>query len=69
MRYDLIIMGHVSKDIIVEFGGAETRLLGGALLYSAITAARSGAKVLAITKAAASDAASLEFLRKEANWS
>ena len=67
MRYDLIIMGHVSKDIIVEFGGAETRLLGGALLYSAITAARSGAKVLAITKAAASDAPSLEFLRAEAN--
>ncbi|MHB9152618.1 MAG: PfkB family carbohydrate kinase [Spirochaetales bacterium] len=67
MRYDLIIMGHVSKDIIVEFGGAEARLLGGALLYSAITAARSGAKVLAITKAAASDAASLEFLRAEAN--
>lgn len=67
MRYDLIVMGHVSKDIIVEFGGAETRLLGGALLYSALTAARAGARVLAITKAAAGDAASLDFMRAEPN--
>lgn len=67
MRYDIIIMGHVSKDIIVEHDGGETRLLGGALLYSAITAARSGAKVLAITKAAAEEAASLGFMREEAS--
>ena len=67
MRYDLIIMGHVSKDIIVEFGGAEARLLGGALLYSALTAARAGARVLAITKASATDAPSLDFLRSEPN--
>lgn len=65
MQYDLIIAGHVSKDIIVEYGGEESRLLGGALLYSALTAARAGAKVLAITKAAAADAASLEFMRAE----
>jgi len=67
MEYDLIIMGHVSKDIIVEFGGAETRLLGGALLYSALTAARAGAKVLAVTKASAADVPSLDFLRSEPN--
>lgn len=65
MRYDIIIMGHVSKDIIVEYDGSEARLLGGALLYSAITALRAGAKVLAITKAATEDAASLDFLKKE----
>ena len=67
MRYDLIIIGHVSKDIIVEFGGAEAKLLGGAMLYSALTASRAGAKVLAITKAAALDVPSLDFLRSEAN--
>jgi sugar/nucleoside kinase (ribokinase family) len=65
MHYDLIIAGHVSKDIIVEFGGEESRLLGGALLYSALTAARAGAKVLAITKAAAADVASLDFMKAE----
>jgi sugar/nucleoside kinase (ribokinase family) len=65
MRYDLIIVGHISKDIIVEFGGGETRLLGGALLYSAITASRAGAKVLAVTKAAEEDIPSLDFMRGE----
>jgi len=63
MRYDLILMGHVSKDIIVEFDGKETRLLGGALLYGAITAAKAGARVLAITKAAPEDAAGLDFMK------
>ncbi len=63
MRYDLILMGHVSKDIIVEFDGKEARLLGGALLYGAITAARAGARVLAVTKAAPEDAASLDFMK------
>jgi len=67
VRYDIIIMGHVSKDIIVEYNGSEAKLLGGALLYSAITAVRAGAKVLAITKASAADATSLDFLRKEAS--
>jgi sugar/nucleoside kinase (ribokinase family) len=67
MRYDLIFMGHVSKDIIVEFDGKEAKLLGGALLYAAITASRAGAKVLAITKAAPEDAASLDFMKKMDN--
>jgi sugar/nucleoside kinase (ribokinase family) len=67
VRYDIIFMGHISKDIIVEYDGSEARLLGGALLYSAVTAVRAGAKVLAVTKASAADAASLDFLRKEAS--
>ena len=67
MRYDLILMGHVSKDIIVEFDGKEARLLGGALLYGAITAAKAGAKVLAITKAAPGDGLDLDFMKKAGN--
>ena len=67
MRYDLILMGHVSKDIIVEFDGKEARLLGGALLYGAITAAKAGAKVLAITKAAPGDSLDLDFMKKAGN--
>jgi sugar/nucleoside kinase (ribokinase family) len=63
MRYDIIIMGHVSKDIIVDHLGKEERLWGGALYYSAITAAAAGAKVLAITKCAREDMASLNFMR------
>ncbi len=63
MRYDIIILGHVSKDIIVDHLGAETRPWGGALTYSAITAAKVGAKVLAITKASSEDANRLDFMR------
>jgi sugar/nucleoside kinase (ribokinase family) len=63
MRYDTIIMGHISKDIIVEFQGGESRLLGGALVYSAITAAAAGSKVLAITKAAKEDIPALDFMK------
>jgi sugar/nucleoside kinase (ribokinase family) len=55
MRFDIIMLGHISKDIIIDEKGRETRLFGGALLYSSISAARAGAHVLAITKAAPED--------------
>jgi len=55
MEYDIIMLGHISKDIIIDEKGQETRLFGGALLYSSISAARAGASVLAITKAAPRD--------------
>ncbi len=58
-------MGHVSNDIIIDHLGNEQRLTGGALFYSALTAARAGARVLAITKAAANDWQALEPLRQE----
>jgi sugar/nucleoside kinase (ribokinase family) len=67
MRYDLILMGHVSKDIIVEYDGTKAQLMGGALLYSAITAARAGVRVLAITKAGIEDAPKLEYLKSIPN--
>ena len=66
MDFDIAMLGHVSKDIIVDHLGAETRLLGGAVVQSCAAAARAGAKVLVVTKAAAGEAASLEPLRREA---
>jgi sugar/nucleoside kinase (ribokinase family) len=62
MKYDIIMLGHVSKDVLVDHLGVETRLLGGAIVHSAICAAKAGARVLAITKAAAADAARLGFI-------
>ena len=58
--YDIIMVGHVSKDIII-FLGAEERLLGGAVVHSSAAAARSGMRVLVITKAAAADRPLLEL--------
>jgi sugar/nucleoside kinase (ribokinase family) len=63
MKYDIAMLGHVSKDVIVDHLGVETRLLGGAVVQSAAAAARAGAKVLVVTKAAKDDAASLGFMR------
>jgi sugar/nucleoside kinase (ribokinase family) len=64
MKYDIIMLGHVSKDVLVDHLGAETRLLGGAIVHSAISASKAGARVLAITKVAAEDAGSVAFVRE-----
>lgn len=64
MRYDLVVLGHVSRDIMIEHTGEESRLLGGAVFHAAITAARTGAKVLAITRAAASDVVAAGRIRE-----
>ncbi|GAB4371409.1 MAG: PfkB family carbohydrate kinase [Spirochaetales bacterium] len=61
-QYDIVMIGHVSKDIMV-YGDREERLLGGAVVYSSAAAARSGAKVLVITKAAEEDLPLLEVMR------
>ncbi len=63
MKYDIVMLGHVSKDVLVDHLGAETRLLGGAVVQSSAAAARAGARVLVVTKAAESDLPSLSFIR------
>ncbi|MGB4573090.1 MAG: PfkB family carbohydrate kinase [Rectinemataceae bacterium] len=65
MKYDIIALGHISRDVLVDHLGNETRLLGGAIVHSAISAAACGARVLAITKTAPEDASSVEFLRRK----
>ena len=62
--YDIVMMGHVSKDIMI-FQGKEERLLGGAVVYSSAAAARSGAKVLVLTKAAKADLTLLDVMKHE----
>jgi len=62
--YDIAMIGHVSKDVIISKAGEE-RALGGAVVYSSVSARRSGAKVLIVTKASPEDEALLDPLRKE----
>jgi sugar/nucleoside kinase (ribokinase family) len=59
-RYDIVMIGHVSKDIII-YRGEEERILGGAVVQSAAAACRSGAGVLVVTKAARADRDLLGF--------
>ncbi len=63
--YDIAMIGHVSRDIMVYPGGREERLLGGAVVYSSAAAARSGARVLVVTKAARGDLPLLDSLAHE----
>ncbi len=51
---DIIMMGHISKDVIV-FQGSEEHVVGGPVVYSSAAAARAGARVLVVTKCAAED--------------
>ncbi len=66
MDYDIAMLGHVSRDIIVDHLGNETRLLGGAVIQSCAAASRAGAKVLVVTKAAEADAKDLGPLERDA---
>ncbi len=63
-KYDIVMIGHVSKDIIL-YGSKEERVLGGAVTYSSIAGKRSGASVLVITKVSPSDRLILNPLKKE----
>ena len=58
-HYDALIMGHVSKDIIVT-PEEEQHLVGGAVVYSAIAAKNIGASVAALTKLSPEDLSALD---------
>ena len=60
-RYDIAMIGHISKDIMI-FGDREDRYVAGPVIYSSMAATRSGAGVLVITKAAREDAHNLDQL-------
>ena len=53
-RYDFLMVGHVSKDVMVYVDQTE-QYLGGGVVYAARAAAASGREVLVGTKVAAAD--------------
>lgn len=52
--YDIVMMGHISRDIIV-YHGSEEQVVAGPVVYSSAAAARAGARILVVTKCAAED--------------
>ncbi len=50
MKYDITMIGHISRDILI-YKEDITKITGGAVIYSSAAAARSGKKVHVITKA------------------
>jgi sugar/nucleoside kinase (ribokinase family) len=61
-HYDTIILGHISKDIIVTPEGEE-HLTGGAVVYSSITARRIDTNIMALTKLSRDDLSLLGVFR------
>ena len=64
MKYDIISIGHITNDVR-DMMGVRTPFVGGAAYFSPVAAARSGAKVLVVTKMAQADRASVGLLAKE----
>ena len=62
-RYQLLILGHVSKDIIIT-PDDEASMIGGAVVYSSIAAYQIGCKLAAITKLHPDDRTALEVFEK-----
>lgn len=68
-NYDIMMIGHISKDIMIDYRGNEDRLTGGPVVQSSAAAVRAGASVLVVTRAAAADLPAVEVLKAEgADW-
>ncbi len=61
--YDMLIVGHVSKDENITPDDRELSI-GGAVVYSAVTAIRIGADITALTKLNEDDLSALEIFSK-----
>lgn len=63
-RYDMVIVGHITHDLLNDRGKI-TEFIGGAAYFSSFAAARSGARMLVLTKMAKEDFGLLGGLRDE----
>ncbi len=65
MRYDIVMIGHISQDIMIDHLEKRMDLVGGAVVYSSFSAAATGAKVKVVTKLSEADTHILEPLKRE----
>ncbi len=61
-EYDLVMIGHISKDILI-YKGKTNRITAGPVVYSSMSAVKSGASVLVITRAKKEDSSELDNIR------
>ena len=66
-KYNIMMIGHVSKDIMIYKGGdeKEERFTGGPVIYSSASAARLGADVLVVTKASKEDWKDIQYIKDD----
>ena len=63
MNTDIIMIGHISQDVLIDHQGHRQDIVGGAVVYSSFAASAGGAKVRVITKLAAGDKGILSDLQ------
>lgn len=64
MDYDIVSIGHITNDVR-DMMGERTPFVGGAAYFSPVAAARTGARVLVVTKMAEKDRNSVGLLSRE----
>ena len=64
MKYDITMIGHISRDIMI-YKSDEVRLTGGPVIYSSAAASRSGKKVQVITSASLDADKDLDGMRTD----
>jgi sugar/nucleoside kinase (ribokinase family) len=61
MNNDLVLIGHISRDIVIDHLNQETKIVGGAVIYAASAIAQSGLNLTVISKLPKSE----ESLKKD----
>lgn len=56
MQYDILMIGHISQDIMIDHLAQRQEIVGGAVVYSSFAAAAAGKRVKVITKLSNGDA-------------
>ena len=64
-QYDLMILGPATRDVNIDYTGAEDRSCGGAVTFCTPAAVAAGAKVLAAVKISPDDRDILEAFRMD----
>jgi sugar/nucleoside kinase (ribokinase family) len=62
-KFDIVIMGHISRDILIYKEEVE-KAIGGPVTYSSMAAQRAGAKVLILTKGNKNDRDGLDLQKQ-----
>jgi sugar/nucleoside kinase (ribokinase family) len=55
MNYDILMLGHISQDVLIDHQNVRQDIVGGAVVYSSFAAGSAGKRVKVITKLAAKD--------------
>lgn len=63
--YDLLILGPATRDVNIDYTGAEDRSVGGAVTFCTPAASAAGASVFAAVKIAAADADIMDVIALE----